>query len=159
MNKEMREFFENFGACDEGLGWVSQKESFKDAWETCDRVDWMLWALEKIGFQNYQQLRLFACACVRKTPLADGRTVWDLLTDERSRNAVVVAELFAEGMATEEERIAASAAARDAAWDAASAAAWDAARDAARDAQAQLLRKWIPWDEVEAVLKRYQEAV
>jgi hypothetical protein len=65
-------------------------------------------------------LRLIATECVRKTPLADGRTVSDLLTDPRSRNAVEVAERFAHGKATRQElaaaRAAAEAAARDAAW-------------------------------------------
>jgi hypothetical protein len=71
--------------------------------------------------------RLFACWCVRNTPLADGHVVWDLLTDERSRNAVEVAERYADGNATLGELNAARDAARAAAWD----AAWDAARDAA----------------------------
>ena len=74
--------------------------------------------------------RLFACWCVRNTPLEDGRTVWDLLTDDRSRNAVKIAEQFANGKATKEEL----AAARPALWDAARPAAWAAARDAARPA-------------------------
>ncbi len=82
--------------------------------------------------------RLFACRCVRETPLADGRKVWDLLTDERSRAAVVVAERFATGDATEEglraARGAAWEAARGAAWEAARGAAWEAARGAAWEA-------------------------
>ncbi len=78
-----------------------------------------------------RELRLFGCWCARQ--------VWHLLTDQRSRNAVEVAERFANGQATKEELAAAGdaagAAAGDAAgaaaWAAAGAAAWAAARDAA----------------------------
>jgi hypothetical protein len=75
--------------------------------------------VRKIDTWNDKTLRLFACWCVRQ--------FWELLTDERSRNAVEVAEKFANGEATSEELVAA----RDAAWDAAGDAAGDAARDAA----------------------------
>ena len=85
----------------------------------------------KIDTWNDKILRLFACWCVRQ--------VWPLLTDERSRNAVEVAERYANGAATDEElyaaRDAARAAARDAG-DAADAAAW-AAGDAADAARAE----------------------
>jgi hypothetical protein len=64
---------------------------------------------------NDEKLRLFACWCVRNTPLADGRTTWDLLTDDRSRKAVEVAERFAVGKATKDELYAAWAAAAAAA--------------------------------------------
>ena len=67
------------------------------------------------GFEASKVLRLFACWCIRNTKLADGRTVWDLLTDERSRKAVETAERFANGNATKAEL----AAARAVAWAAA----------------------------------------
>ena len=86
-------------------------------------------------FDASRVLRLWACWCIRNTKLSDGRTVWDLLTDERSRKAVEVAEKFAVGEATRKELSAARAAARAAAWAAARAAAraatWDAAWNAA----------------------------
>ena len=87
--------------------------------------------VRKIEAWNQKNLRLFACWCVRQ--------IWHLLTDERSKNAVEIAEKFANGEATKEEL----AAARDAAWDAARDAAWDAARDAAWDAQNKHLREML----------------
>jgi hypothetical protein len=144
-------------ACQTAIDWASQYHDFATAWDACYRPNWMLWLHnEGIIAISDADLRLFACDCVRYTPIGDGRTVWDLLTDERSRNAVEVAERYANGDATEDElnaardaawysAWAAGAAARDAAW-----AAWDTARDAAEAAgeaagtfQADLLRKRI----------------
>jgi hypothetical protein len=100
----------------------------RDVWDKCPNPQWLLWIAARLELQLDQRaLRLFACWCVRNTPLADGRTTWDLLTDERSRNAVIVSERFANGEATESELDAAGAAARAAAWDAAGAAARDVA--------------------------------
>jgi len=73
-----------------------------------------------------REWRLFAVWCTRQ--------VQHLMTDQRSIDALDVAERFANGEATQEELAAAWAAARDAASDAASNAAWAAASDAAWDA-------------------------
>lgn len=98
--------------------------------------------------------RLFAVWCARATPIADGRLLWDLLSDPRSRASVEVGARYARGEATDEElnaawgaasivsrtmatttaaglaSMAAVAAAKPAAWDAAK-SAWDAAMAAA----------------------------
>lgn len=107
-----------------------------------------------------------AIKAVRETPIADGRKVWDLLTDERSRQAVVVAEWYLGGVATEEQVTAAAWAASDAAWevggasgvarDAAAAAAWAAAEAAAAwdpDAWWRLpdVRENVMWEVAKAV--------
>jgi hypothetical protein len=126
------------GACADGIEWAKQHRTASAAWEACDKPDWMLWAIDATGLADskamQKKLRLFACWCARNTPLADGRVTWDLLTDERSRKAVEVAERFANGEATREELDAAWAAAWDAARAAAGAAARAAARAAAGDA-------------------------
>ena len=92
--------------------------------EDCPAED-RLWVV--IGLLDDNQRRLIACQFVRLTPLAGGGTVWDLLTDERSRNAVEVAERFANGEATKDELAAAGHAAWYAAWSAAGYAAGYAA--------------------------------
>ena len=102
------------GACKESLEFARMCNDAKTAWESCTNITWMIWALEGFGkIDDYKQ-RMFNCWCIRHTPLVDGRVMWDLLTDERSRNAVEVAERFASGNATLEELNAA----RDAAWSA-----------------------------------------
>jgi len=77
---------------------------------------WMMWVAAKPGVFGDKELRLLACTIVRTTPTADGQTVWDLLTDERSRAAIDVAERYANSEATDEELSAAWADARAAAW-------------------------------------------
>ena len=113
-----KQFCAHFDACSDGAEFAAKFSSMAEVWDACPRTDWLLWILDRLEIRDDKKLRLFACWCVRNTKLADGRTVWDLLTDERSRKAVEVAEAFACGEATQEELDAA----RDAAY-----AAWSAA--------------------------------
>ena len=132
------ELLEKHGACPEATEWAKPFKSPSNAWKKCKNPQWMLWALSKLGKLDEKRARLFAVKCIRETPLNDGRVVLDLLTDQRSRDAVDVAERFANGAATESELLAARSAAQSAAWsDAWSAtrlAAWSATRLAARSA-------------------------
>ena len=84
-----------------------------------------LWACRTVP-EHDREWRLFAVWCARQ--------VQHLMTDQRSHDAINVAERFALGAATKNELAAARDAARGAAFDAARDAARDAACAAARDA-------------------------
>ena len=87
-------------------------------------IDDALWCLRAVeGYDR--EIRLFAVWCARQ--------VQHLLKDQRSLDALDVAERYANGEATEAELVAAG----DAAWDA---AMWAAARDAA----------WAAWNAARA---------
>lgn len=101
-------------ACDEGLIFVESCSSPQEAWEECPDAYFMTWYLERIGYDDVETWTRIACRCIRETKLEDGRTAWDLLTDERGRNVVETAERYIEGKATLEELRAATSAAGDA---------------------------------------------
>jgi len=121
----MINWLEKNNACKEGIDWCKENcGTMQDVWDSLKRIDWLVWVATKEGVLTDKELRLFACFCARQN--------WNLLTDERSRNAIEVAERFANGKATKEELKAAYVAAYDAAY---ADAAYDAyARAAARAA-------------------------
>ncbi|WP_261524068.1 hypothetical protein [Burkholderia multivorans] len=113
-------------------------------------LDDALWSLRCVSGAD-RDIRLFAVWCARQ--------VEHLMEDHRSKDALNVAERFANGDASGEELAAAWSAARAAARAAAWAAAWDAARyaagDAAREAQAEMFKRMClgtaPWQQEKAV--------
>ena len=150
--------------CEVGLAWWLAQDDNATAWDSCLRGNWLLWIVGEAQLADDSTLRLIACDCARE--------VWHLLTDERSRTAVEVAERFARGEATREEldaawagawaaacdatcdtaraaacdvaRASAWSAAWDGAWDSAKAATEDGACDAAWERQAEIVRSRVP---------------
>lgn len=119
---EFLQYLKSRKACVSGIAFVETCSSPQQAWEKCNRSDFMMWYLQEIEY-DINTILAIACRCIRGTRLADGRTVWDLLTDERSRTAVETVERYIKGQASVEEVRAAALAAR-----AADARAADAAR-------------------------------
>jgi hypothetical protein len=157
-NEQFLNWLHKHDACDSAINMVGDKTP-QQVWDTWKKPTELLWWVEKSGVVSKQELTLLACGIVRNTPLADGRTVWDLLTAERSRNAIETAERWANGNATDEElqwaKMAATmpptspkmAAVRAA--EAATMAAWAdedeaAARAAARSWQLAYIREQLP---------------
>jgi hypothetical protein len=85
-------------------------------------LDDALWAC-RAEPQHAKEWRLYAVWCARQ--------VEHLMTDQRSKDALVVAERYANGEASDKE-LAAARDATEAAWTATRAAAWTAAEAAAR---------------------------
>ena len=122
----IEEFCDRHGACTEGCAWaLANCTSMRDAWDKL-KPEWLIWVATRPGVLTDKDLRLFAVHCAR--------SVEHLMTDQRSKNAISVAERHINGEATDAELAAAGAAAGDAAVDAAVDAAWAAARAAAGDA-------------------------
>ncbi|CAJ3973380.1 bacteriophage protein [Burkholderia pseudomallei] len=115
-------------------------------------LDDALWTLRCISGAD-RDLRLFAVWCARQ--------VEHLMQDQCSKDALNVAERFANGEATDEERAAARdaarAAARDAAWATAWGAAWAAAggaAGAAARAAAGAAARAAAWDAQKEMFER-----
>ena len=87
-----------------------------------------LWVVLRNDFLSDRDLRLFAVWCARQALAIPGNE------SEVCSNTCYVAEMYANGEATEEELASARNAAWSAAWDAARDAAWSAAWSSARSA-------------------------
>ena len=115
----VEEFYDKHGACLEGRKWALENcSSMQDAWGKLKPV-WLLWVATRPGVLTDKELRLFAVHCAR--------SVEHLMTDQRSKDAIAVAERHANGEATDDELAAARSAASDAARSAVDYAAWSAA--------------------------------
>ena len=142
----IEEFCDKHKACKEGRDWaLANCSSMIDAWGKLP-PEWLVWVATRRGVLTDKELRLFVMYCAR--------SVEHLLTDQRSRDAIDVAERFANGEATDDEleaaweaAWAALAAARPASRAADDAAAWEsrssrAARPASRAAWEAA---WAAW--------------
>jgi len=111
-----QEQLKNLNACEEAIEWLQDK-TLQEAFATCERADWMLWAYARLYPDNLRELTLVKGHCVN--------TVRYLMRDERSIKAVDAAIGFGEGKIDKSELAAYAASA--AAYAAAAAAAYDAA--------------------------------
>ena len=93
----IKEFIEKFNPCEERAEWALAECSTMQEVFAKAKPGWRIWIAARPGIMSKKDLILWACKCVKKTPLANGGTVWDLLTDKRSKRAVKIAKKYAKG--------------------------------------------------------------
>ena len=139
-------------ACSNAVKWAGQFDSDQEAWDKCERADWMLWIVGKLcgerGSKEHRRVVLAACACAKTALKFIPRK------ENRPLNAILLAERYGRGknISIDDLRAAAAAyAANAAAYAAAYAANAATAATAAADARiaalkemAALIRKIIP---------------
>lgn len=102
--EEFKQRLIELDACEESRIWAEGKTD-KEAWEQCERGDWLLWW----AIKEYQEIRSLTLAKARCAKL-----VIHLMQDQRSIDAVNAAERFGLGEIELEELNAYSDAARNA---------------------------------------------
>jgi hypothetical protein len=107
--KTLKQKLIELNACSDAIEWVRDM-SLKEAWNKCERGDWMLWLAfimkDKLGWSDIKQITLAKVKCAR--------LVQHLMKDERSLKALDIAEKWAKNEATDKELKAAAYAAYDA---------------------------------------------
>jgi hypothetical protein len=108
--QEIKDFMDKHGACADVREWSMTKRSMSNVWKKA-KHDWLIWLATREGVIEDKTLRMFACWCARNTPIGNEKTTWDMMLSEDCKNAVIVAEKYANGDATEKELSAALASA------------------------------------------------
>ena len=91
--KTINEQLKSLGACPEAIRWVGDL-NLSQAWDQCQRGDWMLWYIAKIGVDK-KLVVMAACKCARLS--------LKYTTDVRPLKAIETAEAWCRGEATKEE--------------------------------------------------------
>jgi hypothetical protein len=81
-------------ACSEGIEFASNYETIEQAWNNCQRGDWMLWLAGKLNV-DYKHISIAKGLCAF--------TVRHLMTDKRSKGAIIAAVRYGKGLITIEE--------------------------------------------------------
>jgi hypothetical protein len=139
---------EKLSACSEAIEWVATQKNKIEAWQNCERGDWMLWLAKRLDVDDRKlTLAKFKCA----------NQVRHLMTDKRSIDAMDAAEKYGNGEISREDLNTAAYAAAYAAYAAAAAyyAAYASAAYAAALKKSADFCREILTDEVLTAYKKY----
>ena len=101
----MKKLLIELNACQDAKVWAADK-TWNEIYNTCHRGDWLLWLFKKVNQDDLQLLTLAKGHCAA--------TVLNLMTDQRSKDAVQAAINFGEGRIGRDTLDAAAYAAADA---------------------------------------------
>ena len=98
------------GACSDAVLWACTQPTYEEAWQTCTRLDWLLWLVARtMGERSRMPMVLAAC------DIAESVLHLVPAGEERPRKAIEVTRAWCAGQATAEEVTAVSGAASAAA--------------------------------------------
>lgn len=100
MKTEISSWLHKNNACSQSVMWVNMNniQSLEEAWNACNRGDWLLWLAQKLGI-NRRKLAMCGALCAH--------TAVQYMEDARSREAIRVAFLWSQMKATDKEVVAA----------------------------------------------------
>lgn len=98
MRKEHLNWLQENNACKESIRWIKQNniQSLEEAWNICERGDWLLWMATKL---KVDKRKLVLCGALY------AHTFVQYMEDPRSRDAVRIAFLWGRGKATDAELV------------------------------------------------------
>jgi len=85
---------EKLNACREAIEWVKTQKSPTDAWQNCERGDWMLWITKRLNLDD-RKLTLAKAMCVKQ--------IEHLMKDQRSKDTLQAAIDYGNGKISREE--------------------------------------------------------
>jgi hypothetical protein len=85
---------EELNPCFEGLEWVKAQKSIEDAWNNCERGEWMLWLAKKLDVDD-RLLSLAKATCANQ--------VRHLMKDQRSLDTIDACFRYGKGEISREE--------------------------------------------------------
>ena len=139
---KFKEYLESRNACQGAIDWVSDK-TLAEAWQTCDRPEWMLWLYERNNPDKMTCVKIAVYAARLVLPIWQEKYPDDKCTQQ----AIEAAEKWTENPSEENRQAAAMAAgAARVAWAARAAAraAAEAAGDNVNKTVADYIRTLIP---------------
>ncbi len=125
----VRKHLESLGACAEAMQWIGDRTSAQ-AWNECERADWLLWWAAKTPVNSYAQIVLAAAGC------AGLALIYVPKGEDRPQLAIEAALRWANNPTERNQRSAKTASRAAAAVESSESAVWRAAQAAAYAAAA-----------------------